>query len=72
MESCTKYARGGPWLQLVAPEQAGWSAEKLREARHFYEEIGSAAFMVIDRGAVAVAWGNITTLTDAILSAKAS
>ena len=35
----------GPWLQLSAPEKAGWSLEKLAEARTFAEKIGSAAVM---------------------------
>ncbi|MCC2686857.1 MAG: amide hydrolase, partial [Paenibacillaceae bacterium] len=51
---------GGPWMQLIDPEQAGWSSEKLEEARKKFEEIGSAAFMIIDRGAVVAAWGDCT------------
>ncbi|WP_051621072.1 serine hydrolase domain-containing protein [Paenibacillus sp. UNC451MF] len=52
---------GGPWLTYSDPAQAGWSADKLKNAKQLFDEIGSSALLVIDRGAVAVAWGNVTT-----------
>ena len=47
------------WKQYSAPEKAGWSPEKLAEARQFAAEIGSGSVLVIDRGNIVSAWGNI-------------
>lgn len=49
-----------PWRQISAPEKAGWSLEKLAEARTFAEKIGSAAVMAIHDGRVAAAWGDVS------------
>jgi cyanophycinase len=57
-EAANTTQNGGPWMKYVHPEQAGWSLRKLETAKKVFEEIGSAAFMVIDRGAVVVSWGN--------------
>ena len=43
------------------PEEAGFSYEKLTEARQYAEAIGSAAVMVIYDGAVVAHWGDIET-----------
>jgi len=43
------------------PEEAGFSYEKLAEARQYSEEIGSAAVMVIYDDAVVAHWGDIET-----------
>ena len=45
------------WMQFLDPSEAGWSSEKLAVAQQIYEEIGSAAFLVIDRGTIVVSWG---------------
>ncbi len=50
----------GPWRQLSAPEKAGWSLEKLAEARKFAEKIGSAAVMAVHDGRVVAAWGDVS------------
>jgi CubicO group peptidase (beta-lactamase class C family) len=50
---------GDTWLQYAVPEEAGWSSEKLEEARLFADSIGSAAFMVIHDGKVVVSWGEV-------------
>jgi len=34
-------------LEVIAPEDAGWSSEKLEEAKAFAEKINSAAIMVL-------------------------
>jgi len=49
------------WLQYVSPEEAGFSSEKLALARQYSDELGSAAVMVIYRGAVLDHWGSIET-----------
>ena len=48
---------GVSWMQYAVPEEAGWSSEKLEEARQFALDIGSAAFMVIYDGKVVISWG---------------
>jgi CubicO group peptidase (beta-lactamase class C family) len=46
-------------LEPVAPEAAGWSAQKLEEAKAFADKIHSAAVMVLYDGKVLVSWGNV-------------
>jgi len=48
------------WQVYSTPEEAGWSSEKLAEAKSYFAEIGGAAAMVIYKGKVLVAWGDIT------------
>lgn len=48
---------GESWEQLAAPEQLGWSPEKLRAARAYSEWIGSAAVIIVTRGQVLDQWG---------------
>lgn len=52
-------ARSGPWQQYVSPEDAGWSAEKLEAIRLFADKSQSAAIMVVYRGHVLAAWGDV-------------
>lgn len=47
------------WKQYSEAEKAGWSSEKLEEARKFAIEIGSASVLVVNRGNIVSAWGNI-------------
>ena len=47
------------WLEYETPEEAGWSSEKLQEAREYFETINSAAVMVVHDGAVLAAWGDV-------------
>jgi CubicO group peptidase (beta-lactamase class C family) len=49
----------GEWMQYQDPAEAGWSLEKLEQARQYYDEIGSAALMVVYDGKVLIAWGDI-------------
>ncbi len=57
------YAReiypGQTWLKYSQPEQAGFSSKKLAHAENFANQIGSAAVMVIYKGAVLADWGDI-------------
>lgn len=48
------------WRQYATPEDAGWSADKLREARDLAEQANSAAIMAVYRGHVLVAWGEVS------------
>ena len=47
------------WLQYATPEEAGWSSEKLQQAREYYDTIDSAAVMVVYDGTVLAAWGEV-------------
>ena len=52
-------AEQGAWRQYADPEQAGWSRQGLGIARDLAIELGSGAVVVIDRGNVVVAWGDV-------------
>ena len=47
------------WQMIANPEQLGWSSEKLDEAKSIADEIGSDAVMIVYRGAILKAWGEI-------------
>ncbi|MEO8575184.1 MAG: serine hydrolase, partial [Gemmatimonadales bacterium] len=47
------------WKQYADPVQAGFSVAKLNEARHYADSVRSAAVMVVYRGRVVAAWGDI-------------
>ncbi len=50
---------GESWRQYAAPEEAGWSSEKLAEAQRMSLRAGSAAVMVVYNGAVLAKWGDV-------------
>jgi CubicO group peptidase (beta-lactamase class C family) len=50
---------GEGWRHATDVRMFGWSPEKLAEARQVAAAIGSAAVMVVDRGTVIAAWGDI-------------
>jgi CubicO group peptidase (beta-lactamase class C family) len=47
------------WEQYKTPEEAGWSSEKLEQARILYDSLDAAAFMVVYDGKVLVSWGDV-------------
>ena len=47
------------WQHYATPEEAGFASAELDAARQYADSIGSAAVMVIYRGQVLVAWGDI-------------
>lgn len=53
------------WEQFDIPEEAGWSSEKLQEAKEYYHSLNSTAAMAIYKGKILFAWGNITENTNA-------
>ena len=57
---CASAGAGDQWRQYSSPEEAGFSAEGLAEARALAEESDSAAVFVVYRGHVLVAWGDVT------------
>jgi CubicO group peptidase (beta-lactamase class C family) len=44
---------------MPSPTDRGWSTQKLEEARRYSEEIGSAAVMIVEGGAVVAQWGDV-------------
>ena len=50
---------GQTWMQYAAPEQAGFSSEKLAAAHEYWQSTPSAAYLIVYRGAVVAAWGNV-------------
>ncbi len=50
---------GTNWMQYETPEQAGFSTDKLDEARAYFESLNAAGAMVIYDGAVLAAWGDV-------------
>ena len=49
----------GGWERWAAPEEAGFSSERLELARALYDSLDGAAFMVVYDGRVLVTWGDI-------------
>lgn len=47
------------WMQYANPRDAGFSPEKLEEAKRYWDSIQSAACMIVHDGAVVAAWGDI-------------
>jgi CubicO group peptidase (beta-lactamase class C family) len=47
------------WEQYKTPEEAGWSSEKLEQARALYDSLDAAAFMVVYDGRVLISWGDV-------------
>src|SRR5262245_6996475 len=48
-----------PWRQYAAPEEAGFSSERLAEAWERASQVGSAAVLAVYRGHVLLAWGEV-------------
>lgn len=49
----------GTWEQYKTPEEAGWSSEKLEQAKRLYDSLDAAAFMVVYDGKVLISWGDV-------------
>lgn len=49
----------GKHWQQADPARLGWSVERLNEARRYAEEIGPSAVVVVHRGALIAAWGEV-------------
>jgi len=50
---------GSSWAAHARPQDIGWSEEYLQQAERYAQNIGSVAVMVIARGTVVAAWGEI-------------
>lgn len=58
--SQTKDFPGKTWKQYLAPDEAGYSTEKLEHAREIFAKSDAASVMVIHDGRVLVSWGETT------------
>lgn len=47
------------WQKITNPEQIGWSTSHLNEAKSIADSIGSDAVVIVHRGAILKAWGEI-------------
>ena len=47
------------WRQYAVPDEAGWSSQALEDARLHAESLESGAVMVVHRGHVVAAWGDV-------------
>ena len=63
------------WTKVASPEAAGWSRERLGEAREFSRKIGSAAVLIVADGVVVDEWGetskpfNVRSIRKGLLNA---
>jgi CubicO group peptidase (beta-lactamase class C family) len=51
---------GASWLQYAAPESAGFSSVGLEKAYRYADSVRSGAVMVIYKGMVVAAWGDVS------------
>ena len=58
-EQATGRCPGSTWLQYANPEDAGWSAAGLEEAKACFDSLDAAAAIVVYDGAVLAAWGEV-------------
>jgi len=47
------------WEQYESPEEAGFSSEKLAEAKALYDTLDAAAFLIVYDGRVLASWGDV-------------
>ena len=52
------------WLQYAAPESAGFSSAALDKAFRYADSVRSGAVMVVYRGTVIAAWGDVARKLD--------
>lgn len=50
---------GEKWEVYTRPEEAGFSSEKMADAKSLYDTLDAAAFLVIYDGKILVAWGDV-------------
>jgi len=56
---------GKSWTRAATPEAVGWSSAGLAAARRKAERIGSTEVMIVHRGVVVDAWGDIAAKSEA-------
>lgn len=59
LSSTTDRYPGETWARYATPEEAGWSSEGLEKARDYFDQIDSAAVVVVYDGAILAAWGDV-------------
>jgi len=47
------------WQQFATPEEAGFSNEKMAQAKSYYDSLNAAAYLIIYDGKVLVSWGDV-------------
>lgn len=56
---------GKTWTHAATPEAAGWSSDGLARARNHANTIGSTEVMIVHRGIVVDAWGDLAAKSEA-------
>jgi len=56
---------GKTWTRAETPESAGWSSNGLKWAQNHAESIGSTEVMIVHRGIVVGAWGDLAARSEA-------
>lgn len=51
---------GKQWQSYANPEEAGFSIEKLNQAKQLYDSVGFAATLIIHKGSIVASWGENT------------
>ncbi len=47
------------WLQYKTPEEAGFSSEKIMEAKKIYDKQDTSAYLVVYNGKILISWGDV-------------
>lgn len=47
------------WAKYTSPEEAGWSTKKLNDAKRFWENSQSSAFLAVYDGSILISWGEV-------------
>lgn len=60
LSSYAQQLPGKQWQSYANPEEAGFSMEKLNQAKQFHDSVGFAAALVIHKGSIVASWGENT------------
>ncbi len=58
-DKAERYFPDDEWEEVTDPEAAGWSEEKLDEAKAFTEDLATAAVVIVHDGKILRKWGNV-------------
>jgi CubicO group peptidase (beta-lactamase class C family) len=58
-EETERYFPDEEWEKIADPEAAGWSEEKLDEAKAFTDTLATAAVVIVHDGKILRKWGNV-------------
>jgi CubicO group peptidase (beta-lactamase class C family) len=59
VDTDAQYTPKAHWQKAVRPEIMGWSSHKLEEAKEYSKTIGTSSIVIVQRGVVVDAWGDL-------------